>query len=300
MKKMCLTTVMGIAVATSGATANAQSVTYTVNPTSPFPGNMWQGFMNVFALPEDGGGYFFGSGWGTADLTAVFDGPVLTLGPNTIGDPNEYWYKGEGPSPGGPGAPGNKNMDANFYLEPPAGTLSGQSITFTGTVLSNTLVAPYTSVAFIKDFAADYSSNVTVTVPLTPGVFTVTLDTIADPSRHVQFGFETMGPNVWVTDVGPLGNVKVTAFPQSVPGDFDDDGLVNAADLSLWTAAYGATTVGDANNDGVSNGADFLIWQNNRSPAVVGAAGAVPEPTTAALAAAGLGLMIAARRRRPA
>ena len=40
--------------------------------------------------------------------------------------------------------------------------LSGQHLTFTGNVLSNTLVSPYTSVAFIKDFAPDFSSNVTV------------------------------------------------------------------------------------------------------------------------------------------
>jgi hypothetical protein len=104
--------------------------------------------MNVFELPSNGGGYVFGSGWGVADLNASFSGPILTLTPNTIGDPNPFWYT---PS-GGPGATGNKTMDANMYVEVNGGGLSGQNVTFTGLVLGNTLVSPYTSVAFIKDF----------------------------------------------------------------------------------------------------------------------------------------------------
>ena len=113
-----------------------------------------------------------------------------------------------------PGAPGNKTMDANMYVEPVAGTYAGQTVTFSGTVLANSLVSPYTSVAFIKDFAPDYSSNVSVTVPLTPGPFSISLAANADPARHVQYGFETIGPNVWVTDVGPYGNVQIAAVPE--------------------------------------------------------------------------------------
>jgi hypothetical protein len=181
--------------------------------------------MNVFELPANGGGYVFGSGWGTADLTASFSGPVLTLGPNTIGDPATFWYVGGG----GPGAQGNKTMDANMYVEPPAGTYAGQSITFTGIVQANSLTSAHSSVAFIKDFAPDYSSNVSATVPLTPGVFSVTLNAINDPARHVQFGFETIGPNVWITDVGPYGNVKVTAIPEPAAATLVAFGLAACA-----------------------------------------------------------------------
>ena len=174
----------------------------------PDPGAPWQGFMNVFELPANGGAYVFGSNWGTADLTATFSGDVLTLGPNTINDPSTFWYVGGG----GPGAPGNKNMDANMYVQ--SETLVGETVTFTGTVLSNTLVSPYTSVAFIKDFAPDFSSFNQVTVPLTPGDFSITLVTNPAAGRHVQYGFETIGPNVWATDVGPKGNVQVTSVPE--------------------------------------------------------------------------------------
>jgi hypothetical protein len=104
-------------------------------------------------------------------------------------------------------------MEANMYVEE-TGPLSGMNVTFTGEVLSDTFTDAHSVVAFIKDFAPDYSSNVTVTVPLTPGPFSVSLATIADPLRHVQYGFATTGVNVWVTDVGPYGSMEVTAIPE--------------------------------------------------------------------------------------
>jgi hypothetical protein len=111
-------------------------------------------------------------------------------------------------------------MDANMYVET-TGVYVGQTLTFTGDVLANTLTGSHdpngngwASVAFIKDFAPDFSSSITVTAPLVNGVFSISLTTIADPTRHVQYGFETIGPDVWVTDAGPYGNVQITAVPE--------------------------------------------------------------------------------------
>lgn len=200
-----------------GLCLSAQAASFTVDPSYS-----WQGYMNVFALPPSGGGltsgaYMFGSSWGTPDLVTSWNGGVLTLAPNTINDPAAYWYT----PAGGPGAKGNKIMDASFYVEPAAGTLAGQTVTFSGNVLANTLFGKtdlnglsWTSVAFIKDFAPDYSSSVTTTIPLTPGDFSITMNTINDPARHVQYGFETIGPDVWATDVAQYGNIQVTAVPE--------------------------------------------------------------------------------------
>jgi hypothetical protein len=220
MRRFQALAMIGCVVLCTAGRAGAATVTVD-------PGATWLGFMNVFELPSNGGAFVFGSGWGTADLTATFSGPVLTLGPNSVNDPDPFWYQGGG----GPGAPGNKNMEANMYVEPPAGTLSGQSVTFEGSVLSNTLISPYTSVAFIKDFAPDYSSNVTTTVPLTPGPFTITVNTLPGAGRHVQYGFQTIGPNVWVTDRDPIGTVQVTAIPE--PAVLSLAGLA-ALCLSAW------------------------------------------------------------------
>ena len=81
-----------------GMAAGANAVTVTVNPTT-----LTSGFMNVFELPVNGGGYVFGSGWGPADLVSSFAGNTLTLRPNQIGDPNPFWYIGGV----GPGQAGN-------------------------------------------------------------------------------------------------------------------------------------------------------------------------------------------------
>ncbi|BBO30819.1 hypothetical protein [Lacipirellula parvula] len=75
-----------------------------------------------------------------------------------------------------------------------------------------------------------------------------------------------------------------TITAPSVPGDFDGNGLVNAADLTKWKSDYGVNANSDANGDGKSDGADFLIWQRNfGAGAATVASAAVPEPSTAAL-----------------
>jgi hypothetical protein len=184
---------------------------FTVDPSAS-----WLGFMNVSDLGQH---YQFGSGWGTSDLVATFSGPVLTLAPNTIGDPNPYWYIGGG----APGATGNKIMDASMYVET-TGTLNGQNVTFAGNVISATLAAvnpyngvPWTSVAFIKDFAPDYSSFNTITAPVTStGIFSISLNAVNDPARHVQYGFETIGSDVWATDplLASFGNIQIAPVPE--------------------------------------------------------------------------------------
>jgi len=183
-------------------------------PVTVDPSEIALGHMNVFNLPApDGDGAFqFGGGWGLEDLTAVWNGPQVTLGPNTIDDPNEYWYQCvdpvEPPDCGGPGAPGNKIMEANLYAEP-AG-LSGQTVTFSGVVTDITLTEAHTVIAFVKDFAPDFSSFEQDFVVLdSEGAFSVSLATINDAGRHVQYGFQMTGVNVWVTDVGPFGSITI-------------------------------------------------------------------------------------------
>lgn len=205
--KSCL-----VALLIAGAAVSVKAVTYTIDP-----GAAWLGYMNVFNTPQAGGGYQFGGSWGVADLNTSWTGPVLSLSPNTIGDPNGYWYT---PS-GGPGATGNKTMAASYYQEF-TGLLAGQNVTFTANVLANSLLSSvnqlgngWTSVAFIKDFAPDYSSFNVVSTPLnTLGVFNISMATINDPARHIQFGFETVGPDVWVTDAAGYGSVQLTAVPE--------------------------------------------------------------------------------------
>lgn len=195
-----VTTALAAAFLLVAPIASHADVAVTVDPVT-----LANGFMNVFELPINGGGYVFGSPWGPADLTATWSGSNVTLGPNSIGDPDPFWYIGGG----APGNPGNKTMEANLYAEP-AGSLPGQTVTFSGTVTSNTLTSAHHAYAFVKDFAPDFSSfNLDVIELPTSGLFSVSLATVNDPARHVQWGFQMVGPNVWITDRGPFGSVTI-------------------------------------------------------------------------------------------
>ncbi len=195
-----------LAVAVLAGASVAQAASVGVNE-----GAAWLGYMNVFNLPADGGGFQFGSPWGPADLNSNFNLGTheLTLSPNTIGDPNPYWYIGGG----GPGAAGNKIMEANLYQEF-TDVYNGQVMTFSGTVLSNTFTSAHKVYAFIKDFAADYSSFNESRVELTAaGAFSIDLATLGVAGRHVQWGFQTVGVNVWSTDTAPFGNMVIATIP---------------------------------------------------------------------------------------
>jgi hypothetical protein len=76
------------------------------------------------------------------------------------------------------------------------------------------------------------------------------------------------------------------------PGDFDGDGDVDANDYNVWRTTFGTSTIiygsgADGNYNGVIDAADYVVWRNDFVAG--GGAGlavpAVPEPTTAALAA---------------
>ncbi len=80
--------------------------------------------------------------------------------------------------------------------------------------------------------------------------------------------------------------IAVLAAPQP-PGDFDDDGDVDGADLSRWRSSFGVNNQADGDGDGDSDGDDFLIWQRDFQPPA-SATSAVPEPTLATLFLSGL------------
>ncbi|WP_146585811.1 dockerin type I domain-containing protein [Posidoniimonas polymericola] len=74
-----------------------------------------------------------------------------------------------------------------------------------------------------------------------------------------------------------------------LPGDFNDDQLVDADDYQAWKMNYGSTTqlAADANGDNVVDAADYTIWRDNQttpasspgSQSIVG----VPAPAGAVL-----------------
>lgn len=85
----------------------------------------------------------------------------------------------------------------------------------------------------------------------------------------------------WLTAVG-------ASLPRDAGADFNQDGVVNDLDLSIWEQGYGTLgTVpfqpGDTNGNAITDGLDFLRWQRERNAAAVVATATVPEPSSLAL-----------------
>ncbi|WP_428307819.1 SMP-30/gluconolactonase/LRE family protein [Lacipirellula sp.] len=128
---------------------------------------------------------------------------------------------------------------------------------------------------------------------------------------HYDFNGALIGDGVFATPGGG-GFTEPTAFVtvpnqavEPIPGDFNGDQLVNAADLGIWRVNFGNSSgsatvaMGDADGNGRIDGADFLVWQRHFTPAAAAPLSqAVPEPHALVLVSlAGLGLRRFIRRR---
>ena len=97
----------------------------------------------------------------------------------------------------------------------------------------------------IKDLATGAVSSTT-------GTFVAIGDRVFFEAVH-----EELGSELWMS--------VISSLPE-LPGDFDGDGAVDAADLSAWKDEFSQTGAalnadGDADND--VDGRDFLLWQRN-------------------------------------
>jgi len=87
-----------------------------------------------------------------------------------------------------------------------------------------------------------------------------------------------------------LAKVTLNSIPSAtLPGDFNQDGAVDAADLLEWRGGFGASgnatsLQGDADGDQDVDGADFLAWQQQLGgAAMLASSAAVPEPSSGIL-----------------
>jgi hypothetical protein len=84
-------------------------------------------------------------------------------------------------------------------------------------------------------------------------------------------------------------------------GDYDRNGIVNAADYNLWKASFGsvASLDADGNVDGIVDAADYVVWRKTLGQGSLGTSTglgtAIPEPSTFLLLA--MGWVIVARPR---
>jgi hypothetical protein len=117
-----------------------------------------------------------------------------------------------------------------------------------------------------------------------PAQFATAIAFAAGQSPFEPFAGPFGGRLAYMADFGfMMQDNFITLLTPAQPEDANSDGLVNSADLAIWSSHVGATSanpaVGDANKDGSVDGADFLRWQLAASGQVVAAIG-VPEPPT--------------------
>ncbi len=97
-----------------------------------------------------------------------------------------------------------------------------------------------------------------------------------------------------------LDNVGITGLPLGLPGDFNGDGVVDAADFTRWRDNLGATdetAIGFNGDGGGIDMSDYEYWKSNFGNASPTAT-AVPEPSAALLWLAATTAIASFRRRR--
>jgi hypothetical protein len=123
------------------------------------------------------------------------------------------------------------------------------------------------------------------------------LEVVADPYNRI----------IESNDTNNTVRIKVTLFipdPQIAPGDYNDDGTIDAADYVVWRKTLGQTvalgTGADGDGNGVIQQADFDVWRARfgETAGSGSSVSAAPEPGAAMLLWLGGGWSLFVRARR--
>jgi hypothetical protein len=209
---------------------------------------------------------------------SVFFGSVTGAGPFTGGGDVEL--NGD-LKPGN--SPANVNFGGNLLISPTAGldielagTTKGaghDALTVGGTLsLSGGL-----TVALINNFVPQYGQAFEIITA--GGGIDGAFDTALLPTLGGGLCFDVL-----------YDLHAVTLAVAGVPGDYNFDGTVDAADYSVWrktSGQSGAALPADGNQDGTINSTDFNIWRSNFGMSYTPGAGAsnsgndvIPEPSS--------------------
>ena len=228
-----------------------------------------------------------GTSEGANDPAANYDGPYPSV---LAGIPSDALRDGFFVSDGSSIVITLSSLDAHatydFLFYAAAKNYMNYSLfTVTGANSGQGHIAPVnqnaTQVVMINDIWADTLGTITITVE----------------GRQPDGSLEN--PNVLFDADGQINFLRIVEHLQVIPGDYNGDRIVDAADYAAWRGAYGATgnNPADGNQDGIVDGADYLIWRHAVDAPDFGSGSgqqlsqssfetsAVPEPTSVMLIA---------------
>jgi hypothetical protein len=121
----------------------------------------------------------------------------------------------------------------------------------------------------------------------------------------------TGNASAWAIDVGIRDQLTTIIWdvvqhhpdagiaPLLVAGDYDGDGAITTADLSVWETDFFSTThlAADGNHDGHVDAADYTVWRDAFSQATSFSSTATPEPGCVVLMTLALLCGLAVRKR---
>lgn len=143
------------------------------------------------------------------------------------------------------------------------------------------------------DLNSPQDASFTVEIPL--GDFNLSAG-ISSAIMHLGFAGSWSGDAIVYIDRIALTD---TTFVSPENPDFNGDGIVDAADYTVWRDALGSSlAAADANGDGTVDGLDYAVWRANFgaviSEGVQNQAAEVPEPGSVAM----IGLLLLTMRVR--
>ncbi len=149
------------------------------------------------------------------------------------------------------------------------------------------------------------SLNVTLTGGFAPSLGDVfPLIAASEVSGSLSLGTVPALPEELTWHLGGDSHQVVLSVVPALEGDYNANGVVDAADYVLWRSMRnqsGAGLPADGDRNGTVNDLDYNVWASNFGSVLDGAApgiAAVPEPTTAASILIGLFVVYSGRRKR--
>jgi autotransporter-associated beta strand protein len=218
---------------------------------------------------------------------------------------------------------GRLHIDANAGLASAVTVTAGGAISGSGRVESNLALSGAVEVSALEPLLVIGAANVSGgTIGVTEGYLqtpgTVTeFFAILEAVGGIQGALSTqigdhLGRGIYLMDIedvedpaaepGRIRSIEVQ-LRAGIPGDYNDDGTVNAADYTVWRDTLGQTTphsAADGNGNRAVDPGDYDVWKSHFGETLPGASAsvsvgtnaAVPEPSTIVSILSGVGLLI--------